>query len=122
MFKTLIRQMEWMYRIDELFASNPGRRFRLEQVAGMLGCTIRTVGRLYDVMFKMGAPLDTNRGNVPGEGIGTRYGDRKRGWRLDFSYPTVLRISSGIRMRQDQIKAMNRLKKERSLTSLIREE
>jgi predicted DNA-binding transcriptional regulator YafY len=118
-FKTMIRQMEQMYRLDHLFASNPRRRFKLCQMAAMLGVTERTVERLLDVMFKFGAPIDTSKRPIGDQGIGTRYGRSKKGWRLDFGYPAISKLTARLRMLEDRGPMMSIARQQKKLSSVL---
>lgn len=129
-FLGMVKQLERMFKIDDLFNAYPDRRFPLERMSQYLDCSTRTVERTYKVMKKFGAPIDT-KSNVP-EGGGTKYGIKRTPtggypknaptFRLKIDGPTVARIMSNHRMNVEKMRAINEKKKLKRIQSLLTEE
>ena len=119
-FLGLVKQLDQMFRIDYLFSTHPNQRYTLEQVASMLKVSTRTVERLYKVMKKFGAPIDTLTKLKGGATGGTCYklGPRTT-YRLELTPALMDRIMSGYRVHQEQAKAMREKKKLKRIKSLL---
>jgi len=128
-FLSLVKQLERMFKIDDLFNAIPDRRVTLEQMANHLDCSTRTVERTYKVMKKFGAPIDTKTSSV--KGYGTKYGIKRNEhgnypktaptFKLKLDSSVIARIMSNYRMRVEQAKYMQEERKLKRVQSLLTE-
>ena len=119
-FLGMVRQLERMFKIDELLGAHPNHLFTLEQMSHHLDCSTRTIERIYKVMKRFGAPLYTTTKSKERATGGTCYKlSRNATYKLDINYALMTRIMSTHRMHQEQCKAMRDKKNLNRVQSLL---